>query len=294
MHYSDGSDSPAWTELKVSGVTQSWERTVLGIDGGLAAIASNNGSSTTTALQLANLHGDVVATASPDSAATALVSTFESDEFGNPKQSGERKYGYVGSKRRRAVLPSGVIQMGVRSYVPAMGRFTSVDPVVGGSANDYDYANQDPINSFDLDGRCPQCIGIAIVVGSRFVAKQVGKQVGRKNASKIVATSGKEAKRVTTRNGRFAKKYGFNLRTVDPHLVGRMKGTRGDGGVAPWAVNHALHRGAGVCESTGEWVFRSKYATVAVNPRTGNIITAWAKTSDAHWGRTIPADALVP
>src|SRR3954471_12505420 len=37
-------------------------------------------------------------------------------------------------------------------------RFLQTDPVPGGSANDYDYAGQDPINSFDLDGRiCWSC-----------------------------------------------------------------------------------------------------------------------------------------
>jgi hypothetical protein len=47
--------------------------------------------------------------------------------------------------------------MGARSYVPAMGRFISVDPVLGGSANAYDYALQDPINSFDLTGEMISC-----------------------------------------------------------------------------------------------------------------------------------------
>lgn len=35
-------------------------------------------------------------------------------------------------------------------------RFLQVDPVEGGSANDYDYAMADPVNNLDLDGR--RCI----------------------------------------------------------------------------------------------------------------------------------------
>lgn len=46
--------------------------------------------------------------------------------------------------------------MGVRTYVPSLGRFLQVDPVLGGSANAYEYAFQDPINMFDLDGRLPR------------------------------------------------------------------------------------------------------------------------------------------
>ncbi len=43
--------------------------------------------------------------------------------------------------------------MGVRLYNPATGRFLSVDPVPGGSANAYEYCMADPIGCTDLDGR---------------------------------------------------------------------------------------------------------------------------------------------
>ncbi len=46
-----------------------------------------------------------------------------------------------------------VVLLGQRLYVPALGRFLQPDPQLGGSANDYDYANQDPVNSRDETGR---------------------------------------------------------------------------------------------------------------------------------------------
>ena len=42
--------------------------------------------------------------------------------------------------------------MGARVYVPALGRFAQLDPKVGGSANGYDYVNQDPVNNTDPSG----------------------------------------------------------------------------------------------------------------------------------------------
>ncbi len=146
FHYAGASDSPTWTQRG-----STWTRSIGGIGGELAAIQE---SGKEVELQLTNLHGDVSAVASLSPTATELKATLSFDEFGNPTGGTAGRFGWLGGKQRRTELPSGVIQMGVRSYIPQLGRFLSPDPVLGGSANPYDYANQDPINSFDLSGEC--------------------------------------------------------------------------------------------------------------------------------------------
>ncbi len=144
LHYSGPSDTPSWIANGAA-----WTRNISAIDGQLAAIQESSG---TTMLQLPDLHGDIVATATLNPNATGFAATYEYDEFGGPKQSSGPRFGWLGAMGRRAELPSGVVQMGVRSYVPAIGRFLSTDPQFGGSANAYEYAMQDPINNLDLDG----------------------------------------------------------------------------------------------------------------------------------------------
>lgn len=147
FHYAGVSDTPAWTQLGTE-----WSRNISGIGGSLAAIQD---SSSGTVLQLSNMHGDIVATASLSMSAAEPEARFDYDEFGVPKQTGSPHYGWLGGKGRRTEFASGVIQMGARSYVPAIGRFISVDPIRGGSANAYDYTNADPVNGFDLAGTKP-------------------------------------------------------------------------------------------------------------------------------------------
>jgi RHS repeat-associated protein len=105
-----------------------------------------------------NIHGDVVATANASGVKQGATRTY--DPFGEalggvPDNSdGKLDYGWLGTSQRATDTESGSysIEMGERVYSPGLGRFGEIDPVEGGSDNDYEYTGGDPVNRVDLAG----------------------------------------------------------------------------------------------------------------------------------------------
>jgi RHS repeat-associated protein len=146
FNYAAPSGTPSWTN---NATVSEWSRNIPGINGSLVAI-QNNG--TAPVLQLTNLHGDIIATASTSETATELASKTDTSEFGVPTVSSPPTYSWLGADGLRTELPSGAIDMGARSYVPQLGRFLQPDPIPGGSANAYSYTFGDPVDTSDPSG----------------------------------------------------------------------------------------------------------------------------------------------
>jgi RHS repeat-associated protein len=157
----------------------------------------------TPVLQLTNLHGDIIATAYKSETATALASKADTSEFGVPTTSLPPKYSWLGALELPTELPSGVIAMGARSYVPQLGRFLQPDPIPGGSANAYTYTYGNPVNSTDPTGEYTATAEAWAYEGTaRIASAAAAVRAAEIAAARAIARAAEEAAaRVTAEEG---------------------------------------------------------------------------------------------
>jgi YD repeat-containing protein len=115
-HYDGSGEAVAWT----SEGTGKGTRNIPGIDGSLSATQTN---AEAPVLQLHDLQGNTVATASISTEATSLLSSYNSTEFGVPNaEKAPPKYAWLGAGDVASTFSTGVITYGSTSYVPQVGR----------------------------------------------------------------------------------------------------------------------------------------------------------------------------
>ncbi len=165
-HYSGDTDRAAWTNENTGGAT-TWTRTLAAFSGMTATIDQSGA----IALEFTNVHGDIVGTAATTDTTWSYFSGISgTDEYGRSSVNGAgSRYDYLGSAQRQRDTNSGLLLMGVRAYNPSTGRFLQTDPMLAGSANNYDYVGGDPVNKTDVTGR-----GSALITPLRTWGYAVG------------------------------------------------------------------------------------------------------------------------
>lgn len=153
--FTGGSDTPDFTRDANWNIVDKYLELPGGVILTIRPAQSGNAQKT---YSLPNLHGDVFATTNT---AGGQIATYQNDPFGQTigtaqpgNTAASTSYGWVGQHEKKSEIDLAIkpIQMGERIYLPNAGRFAQVDPIEGGTANNYVYP-PDPVNDFDLTGQ---------------------------------------------------------------------------------------------------------------------------------------------
>jgi YD repeat-containing protein len=168
-HYAGPGNALTWTceeagECKEAKET-AWTREIPGIDGVVAAVQTNGG---TPVLQLHDLQGDVIATASLSEMATGLQTTHNVTEFGTPHGGTAPKYSWLGATGASSELETGVITTAGSTYVPQLARTLQTEqPIPPGAA---------PYGTKVTEAYCPAELSWANEGGKRAAENTVAEQ----------------------------------------------------------------------------------------------------------------------
>lgn len=186
-HYTDETDNPSWVTGTGTAAAQT-DIFTTALASNLNATSKVNGTTTTTYLNIGNLHGDTIT--SLQLPTTGYVSGPNElnvfDEYGvqqapeldnrpvgaptptDTTQLFVLNYGSLGQPQRE-ITDTGIQFMGARGYNPITGQFLSPDPVQGGNETPYNYPN-DPINMSDISGSLGMLTSMLINFGAVALA----------------------------------------------------------------------------------------------------------------------------
>ena len=230
--------------------------------GGLTAIQTNG---ETPVLQLADLHGDIIATAALSETETKPLTNSTMTEYGVPTTATPAKYNWLGAEELPTELSSGVIAMGARSYIPQLGRFLQTDPIPGGSANAYAYVFGDPIDNSDPAGTSSLPLWLI------SFASQNAQQVAEAAATREAAAQAEALRRATEASEAANRAAEAQLPSAEEPLGGSEDWTCGDAEETGQEAEGCGGGGDGsgecsgdmACAASSEWVCTLAGAVVA-------------------------------